>query len=158
MRTRIVALLVMTSLSAAACGNGQTGGKARAVTAGVLGALAVGAGAGAAVAARKSSDHEKDLTEAVAAGRLTGREFTDRDAEGKRWNRLARGAVFVSGLAVVGMILVWETGLGASYQYGPAETPRDSRLIPGASPAAPGTPPSSALLPRPAAQRSADSK
>jgi hypothetical protein len=141
---RCLTLALLGCFATAGCGSSQTGGRARGVTAGVLGGLAVLAGAGAVAASRISEDKEKKLADDLAARQLTGAEYADRDAEGKRWNRAARGAVFASGLALVGMILVWESSLSAGHQYGPAETPSSPRLIPGAAPA---SPPSASLLP-----------
>jgi hypothetical protein len=142
---RCLTLALLGCFLSAGCGSAQ-GGRARGVAAGVLGGLAVLAGAGAVGASRISEDKEKKLADDLAARPLTGAEYADRDAEGKRWNRAARGAVFVSGLALVGMILVWESSLGAGHQFGPVEKPSSPRLIPGAAPD-PASPPSALLLP-----------
>ena len=151
MRSRALVLFLLGSFLAAGCGS-------RGVAAGVLGVAAVLAGAGAVGAATISTDKEKKLADDVAKGGLTGRQYADRDSEGKRWNRTARGAAFVSGLALVGLVLVWESSLAASSQYGPAEQPRGGRLIPGVSPAP--TPTSAALHPAgiSTAQRSASAR
>src|SRR5688572_188284 len=92
LRQRCLTLALLGCFATAGCGTGNGGGRARGVAAGLLGGLAVLAGGGAVMASRISADKEKKLADDLAARPLTGAEYADRDEEGKRWNRTARGA------------------------------------------------------------------
>jgi hypothetical protein len=124
-------------LLAAGCGSGP-GVRNRSVAKGLLVALAVAAAGGTAAAVVLSQNKEKSLRDDVQMGLVSGREFADRDAEGKRWNRVGRASVLVGGLAIVGLVIAWQMGLGDRYQFGPPETPASGPLFPAARPSGPG--------------------
>jgi hypothetical protein len=136
MRRRATAFLVLLVL-AAGCGNASTGVRSRKLATGLLiGLFAVSAGATAATAV-VGNDKEKKLREDVEAHKLNGHQFAERDAEGKNWNRAARGSVFVAGLALVGLVLVGEMRLSDRNQYGPVEPAKAPPIIPGEAPQTP---------------------
>jgi hypothetical protein len=99
-----------------------------AVARGVLIALVAGTAALAVGASLKSKQVEDDLTSDLQKGGVTGRSFVDSDDTGKRWNRIARGSAFASGVFLLGLGTVWLTGYGDEIQSGPLEhTPADDR-------------------------------
>jgi hypothetical protein len=132
---RIAATVALVALLAGGCASGP-GVKSRALAKGLLLALAAGAAGTAAGAAVTSNKKEAALRDDLAMGTVTGRDFATRDAEGQRWNRAARGAVFVGGLAVVALVITWQMGLADRYQFGPGERPSTAPIYPGAPPAA----------------------
>jgi hypothetical protein len=77
----------------------------------------------------KSRSVQNDLRRDVDDGKLTGKQFVDRDAEGTRWNRISRAAGFGAGVFALGVGIVWEIGSADEVQSGPkpwtpAEDPR----------------------------------
>jgi hypothetical protein len=127
---------LMVALLAGGCSS-SPGVRSRSLAKGLLVTLALAATAGAAGAAVVSQNREKSLRDDVEMGLVSGREFADRDAEGKRWNRLGRGSVLVGGLAIVGLVIAWQMGLGDHYQFGPLEPPAPA--VPPPRPAAPSS-------------------
>jgi hypothetical protein len=137
MRARATALLVVLVMASAGCGNSGAGVRNRSLATGLLiGLFAVAAGSTAATAVM-GNNKEKALREDVEAGKLDGRQFAERDAEGKRWNRAARASVFVGGLALVGLVLVGEMRLADRNQLGPIEPAEGKPIIPGLEPESP---------------------
>jgi hypothetical protein len=140
---RLAASFLVVSLLAAGCAGGP-GVRSRAVAKGLLIALTVAAAGGAAGAAVMGNNQEKKLRDDVQAGAVDGRAFGERDAEGKRWNRAARASVFVGGLALVGLVIASQMGLGDRYQYGPQERAASPPIYPtppaGPAPASPRAP------------------
>ena len=134
---RAACLFVVLGFFAGSLGCGSSGtGRGRKVAAGVLLGLAAVAGGGAVAAGVASNNKEKELREDLEAGTVDGSEFAARDQSGVRWNRAARASAFVAGLAVVGLVVVWEMGLSAERQYGPAEQPTLGPLLPTGNPPA----------------------
>jgi hypothetical protein len=137
MQARLVALFVAVALAGCASGPGI---KNRSVARGVLIGLAVataGAAIGSAVVSQRKED---DLRKEIETTTLTGRQFAERDAQGMRWNRIARASAFASGLAVVGLLVLWEMSVGDRIQNGPLpETPPAAATL--------RLPPPSAALP-----------
>jgi hypothetical protein len=102
----------------------------------LLGVTAIAAG-GTIAAANVANKKEEDLRKDVDAGNLTGRQFAERDEEGKRWNRYARASAFVAGLSLVGLLIVGEMALADHHQYGELPPPNAKPIIPGQSPQPP---------------------
>src|SRR4030095_3124403 len=88
------------------CASGRTAGKV------VLGALVVGSAALAVGAAVKGNSIESKLGDHYRHAELTGMEFTTRDSEGQRWNRIGRAATFVGALSLLGLGVIWEMSMG----------------------------------------------
>jgi hypothetical protein len=130
MHLKATALLVVLALSAG-CGNARTGVRSRTLATGLLIGLFVVAAGSTAATAVVANDKEKKLREDVEAHRLTGHQFAERDAEGKRWNRASRASVFVGGLALVGLVLVGELRASDRNMYGPVEPAKSTPIIPG---------------------------
>ena len=126
---RWAAIGLVVTLLAAGCGSGP-GVRNRSVAKGLLVALTLAAAGGAVGSAVLSERKEKSLRDDVEMGLVSGRQFADRDAEGKRWNRTARASVLVGGLAIVGLVIAWQMGLGDRYQFGPPEQPAGRPLYP----------------------------
>jgi hypothetical protein len=141
---RVAALALAGALLATGCSSAP-GVRSRGVAKGLLLALTAAAAGGAAGAAVVSNNKEKSLRDDLAAGRVSGREFAERDAEGLRWNRAARASVLIGGLAIVGLVITWQMGLADRYQLGPAEQPTLPPIYPTGSP--PGSPPASPPAP-----------
>jgi hypothetical protein len=139
-------LAVLVAAGCASTGRRADGTPDRSRTRNLLiGAAVVTAGL-AAGAAILSANAESSLRDDVAAGRTTGADFADRDEAGRRWNRAGRFAAFATGLSLVGLAIVWETGIGDRIQMGPAErTPADDKAplvpVPGA-----GAPPGAGIV------------
>lgn len=102
-----VTAAVLAALVCAGCGSAGAG---RATARNLLLAAAV-VSAGVAVGAAVASENtEKKLRDDLAGGQLTGPQFTDRDDEGRRWNRISRASVFVAGLSLLGLGIWWQAG------------------------------------------------
>ena len=143
MKTRRPVLLVVVTVVAAAvlaagCGTASRG-RGRGVAAGLLIGLATVAIGSTVATAVVSNDKEDKLREDVQAGTLSGREFAERDEEGKRWNRAARASAFVAGVAVVGLLILGEVTWADQYEYGPVTPPASKPIIPGLNPEPPPT-------------------
>jgi hypothetical protein len=108
MRPLCVALSLLVVGGCASTSDGGSSHASRAVPTAILSALVVGSAALAVGAALKSKDVGRKLDDDLQRGALDGRAFIDRDAEGKRWNRIARASAFFGGLAVIGLGIVWE--------------------------------------------------
>jgi hypothetical protein len=134
---RLAALGLVLALVGGGCARGP-GVRSRGVAKGILIALTAAAAGGAAGAAAIGNNKEKELRDDLAVGGITGREFADRDLEGRRWNRAARGAAFLGGLALVGLVVVTQMGISDRYQYGPPEQPLGPPIYPAGSPTAAG--------------------
>lgn len=98
----------------------------RNVLIGVAAATVAIAVAGAVAGAAAESSLEDDL----AAGKVSGDDYVDRDKAGRRWNRLSKLALFGAGLSLVGMALLWEASEGDRVQYGPIETSKPPPPLP----------------------------
>jgi hypothetical protein len=108
------------------CGCGSN----RAIARNLLVALTLGSAALAVGAAVKSNRIEKDLKRDLDQGSLTGRQFADRDDQGTHWNRIGRAAAFGAGVFVIGLGIVWETGVASEIQNGPRQPiPDETRPI-----------------------------
>jgi len=92
----------------------------------LLGVMVVAGGA-AVTGAVISNDRKTTLQKDAMSGGLTGRQFAERDAEGVRWNRIARGSTFVAGLALVGVALIWEMNTSDSIS---GDVPAPQALVP----------------------------
>ncbi len=111
MRTTCVVLACF--LPVAGCASGRVAGMPnRSAARNVLIGVALGTAAIAIGSAVAGNSVESKLRDDLQAGNLSGREFADRDAEGRRWNRVARASAFASGIAVIGIGVVWEASLG----------------------------------------------
>jgi hypothetical protein len=144
-RPRVVTAGLALALCAALAGGcGSSRATARAVLVGVA-LIAGGTAIGSAVV---SSNKEDSLRNDAQTGSLSGRAFADRDSEGQRWNRAARASVFVAGLALVGLGISWEMGLGDHAMAEPsASLPPAAGLPPaGGLPPVGALPPAGALL------------
>lgn len=125
----------------------------------VLVALALGTAGLAVGAALKGEQVEKDLRAESQSRELTGREFASRDAEGQRWNRIARASTFASALAVIGLGITFEMGSGDRIRYTPTpEGPKEVLPPPPPPPAAPPAAATGSLTPAVAFQRSATAR
>jgi hypothetical protein len=140
---RVATLALVGLLLASGCSSGP-GVRSRSLAKGLLLALAAAAAGGVAGATVISENKEKSLRDDLVSGMVSGREFAERDAEAKRWNRAARASVLIGGLAIVGLVITWQMGLADRYQYGPAEQPTVPPIYPT------GTPPALAPAPAPA--------
>ncbi len=122
---RAMAVVVALMLFAG-CGSGSNRKTARNVLIGFVVVSAVAA-VGTAVVGHGV---EKDLRRDYEAGGLAGRQFADKDADGERWNRWSRASLFVTGLSVIGLGIMWEMSEGARLQTGPREkTPGDDKSL-----------------------------
>lgn len=131
---RAMGVVLLVAIATAGCGTGRVGADGKPMpryTAAkvILGVVAVGAAAIAAGAAVKGQRLEDDLRDDSRTGGLTGRQFADRDNEGKRWNRAARASAFASGLALIGMGVIWEMSLGDGAARGKDESRPDAKPI-----------------------------
>jgi hypothetical protein len=124
MRDKLL-LVLLAAVATGGCGTAGRQGE-RAVARTLLVGAMIAAGGTAAGAAVVSGNKESDLRALANAGSLTGRQFAERDSEGQRWNRIARGSAFVAGLAVVGLAILWEMTAG-------------ERALEATAPAPPGT-------------------
>jgi hypothetical protein len=93
----------------------------------ILGAVVVGAAGLAVGAAVKSRSIENSLANDYKARDISGSEFADRDSQGQRWNRIGRASAFVSGVALLGLGVLWEMSLSDHAQVEP--TPIDKAPI-----------------------------
>jgi hypothetical protein len=103
----------------------------------ILGALIVGSAALAVGAAVKSRSIENDLANDYKTREISGSEFANRDAQGQRWNRIARASSFVGAVSVLGLGVLWEMSLNDQATVEPTKTN-----------AAPIFPPAAMTLPR----------
>jgi hypothetical protein len=96
----------------------------------ILGVLLVGGAALAIGAAAKGQSIEDKLGTDYAGRDIGGREFASRDSEGQRWNRIARASTFVSGLALLGLGVIWEMSAGDRAQYEAPPRPAPGSIFP----------------------------
>ncbi len=144
---RSLALVLTGLLLAGGCASTGTrpdGTPDRSTARNVLIGIALGTVAIAAGAAIAGQATEKSLREDLGSDKVTGPEYTDRNATGVRWNRIARAGLFGTGIAAVGLFVLHEMSQGDRIQSGAKErTPADDktplwpRPATGASPAAP---------------------
>jgi hypothetical protein len=116
---RIAALATAATLLVGCASGGNGGARGRAAARNVLIAAVVGTAAVSVAAAFRSEAREKELQEDLRDGGLSGRDYIDRDKEGQRWNRLARGSLFLSGVSLLGLGLVWERAQSDAAAEGP---------------------------------------
>jgi hypothetical protein len=112
--------VALAVLSAGCASNGVPNRTAAKV---VLSVVVVGAAALVTTAVVKGNKVEGDLRNDLQGTAVSGRDFAKRDDEGRRWNRIARASGFVGALALIGLGIVWEMGVGDKVQMGPAESP-----------------------------------
>jgi hypothetical protein len=74
----------------------------------ILGAVLVGTAGLAVGAAFKGRSVENSLANDYKQREISGSEFASRDADGRRWNRIGRASLFVSGLSLLGLGVLWE--------------------------------------------------
>lgn len=118
---RLTASLLVALLAAGCASTGQGGRSDRSLARNVLIGVAAGSAALAVGAAVAGENVESRLRRDYEAGAVSGREFAGRDAEGKRWNRVARASGFVTGLSIIGLGILWEMSIGDRIQRGPRE-------------------------------------
>lgn len=115
MRAPVLVLVVALGSGCATSGANRTGSdglSGRKIAAGVLIGVAVASAGMATFAMTKGNRIERDLRDDLATGTLTGRQFAERDADGLRWNRVARASGFVGGLSLIGLGILWEMAIG----------------------------------------------
>jgi hypothetical protein len=128
------ALCVAMALLLAGCGS--SGIPHRTAPRVILGLIAAGGAAVAIGAGLKGNSIESKLKDDLAAGNVTGRQFASRDADGERWNRIGRGATFVSALAVLGLGVLWEMSMGDHSQYDAPKPAQQGPIFPVPAPSA----------------------
>jgi hypothetical protein len=140
-----IRLLMIIALAASGCAAGTRadGTPNRSFARNLLIGVALGSAALAVGSAVAGAKVERDLRSDLDAGGLSGREFAELDADGRRWNRLSRAATFASGLSVLGVAIVWQMGVSDRMQLGPrAPSPEERQPIFPPSPTGlPVTPP-----------------
>ncbi len=112
----VLSPLLLLSAGCGSAGPGRSSGNGTART--VLLAVAVGSAAVAIGSAFVSANKESSLRDDLAAGKVTGSDYNERNASGLRWNRFSRASVFIGGLSLVGMGLLWEMGVGENLRNG----------------------------------------
>jgi hypothetical protein len=132
MRAR--ALVALVSMFALLAGCASTSGQGempkRTAVRAVLVAVALGTAALAVGAAIKGNQVEKDLKTELDKGVLNGRDFAAKDDTGERWNRIARASTVFSALAVIGLGITWEMGLGDHIRHTPTKEGPSQPLAP----------------------------
>lgn len=126
--------LTLALVMAAGCGTAGPNNNRR-LARNILIGTTVLAGASAIASGVISEQKESDLRDDLQAGTLTGAEFAIRDDDGRKWNRIGRASIFLAGLSLVGLGILWEMSLTDRLEQAPA-MPGDLVPLP-ASPAAP---------------------
>jgi hypothetical protein len=111
-------------------GCASEGAKGRSSARHLLLGLAAASAAGVVGAAVISDQKEKSLQQDVQAGTLTGRQFADRDAEGRRWNRIGRASAFVGVLSLVGLGILWQMDIADRVQEAATEPTPGGDAVP----------------------------
>jgi len=124
-RRRMMGLILVAALAAGGCAS--SGSSKRTVARTVLVVLAAGTAAMAVGAAVKGKSIENDLRDDLESRTLTGPQFTERDNEGRNWNRVARASTLGFGLSLLGLGILWEMRQGDRMEQPPKYTPADDK-------------------------------
>jgi hypothetical protein len=141
-------VLVLSMLLATGCASSETGlvsEASRSTAVKVLIGVALGTAAVALGAGLAGRSVKNGLADDVQAGAVTADEFNDKDAKGERWNRVMRSSLFVTGLSIIGLGVVWEMGEGAAMRR--ERTTANLEPPGGSRPPAMGHPSGASLLP-----------
>ncbi len=135
---RATSLLLILALGSGACASGGSSSSGRDTVKKVLIGIAVGSAALAIGSAVGGHAAQNSLQDDLVSKPLSGSDYVSADEAGIRWNRMARASLFVSGLSLIGMGVLWEAGVGdairqGSIEHRPAGNEKPIFPVPGAS-------------------------